>query len=140
MFFIPLRLPNLNHTSTNQVTTSLRIYSIAVSPSLLPAWGFGAAPAHPRDPKRDSLLAGAGKNNLPAAAALRGGRLPSLASLVSNGFFLTLWVIRILERYSNIRTQHATPRYLGRKVVLFTNFYSNTIHIFNYEKLSCALR
>ena len=41
-FFIPLCLAN--HTSTDQVTTSLRS-SIAVSPSLLPAWGFGAAPA-----------------------------------------------------------------------------------------------
>ena len=100
-FFIPLCLPN--HTSTNRVTTSLRS-SIAVSPSLLPARGFGAAPAHPRDPKSDSLLAGAGKNNLPVAAALRGGRLPSLASLVANGCFLTF------ARYSNFRTQHAIPR------------------------------
>ena len=33
-----------NHTSTDQVTNSLRS-SIAVSPSLLPTWGFGAAPA-----------------------------------------------------------------------------------------------
>ena len=41
-FFIPLCLAN--HTSTDQVTTSL-ISSIAVSLSLLPEWGFGAAPA-----------------------------------------------------------------------------------------------
>ena len=54
-FFSLLCLPN--HTSTNQVTTSLR-RSVAVSPSLLPAWGFGAAPAHPRYPRSDSLLAG----------------------------------------------------------------------------------
>ena len=47
-FFTPLYLPN--HTSTDQVTTSLRS-SIAASASLLAAWGFGAAPAHPRDPK-----------------------------------------------------------------------------------------
>ena len=40
--FIPLCLAN--HTSTDQVTTSLRS-SIVVSPSLLPALGFGAAPA-----------------------------------------------------------------------------------------------
>ena len=43
-FFIPL-FPN--HTSTDQVTTSLRS-SIAVSRSLLATWGFWAAPAHPR--------------------------------------------------------------------------------------------
>ena len=53
-FFIPPCLPN--HTSTDQVTTSLRI-SIAVTPSLLAAWGFVAATAHPGDPKSDSLLA-----------------------------------------------------------------------------------
>ena len=41
-FVIPLRLAS--HTSTDQVMTSLRS-SIAVSPSLLPAWGFGAASA-----------------------------------------------------------------------------------------------
>ena len=40
-FFIPLCL--VNHTSTDQVTTSLR-KTITVSPSLLPAWGFGATP------------------------------------------------------------------------------------------------
>ena len=40
--FIPLCLAH--HTSTDQVTTSFRS-SIAVSPSLLPAWGYGAAPA-----------------------------------------------------------------------------------------------
>ena len=57
-FFMPSQVPK--HTSTNQVTTSIRS-SIAVSPSLLPAWGFGASPTHSRDPKRDSLLAGAGK-------------------------------------------------------------------------------
>ena len=91
-FFIPLCLPN--HTSTDQVTTSLRS-SIAVSGSLLAAWGFGAAPAHPRHPKSDSLLSDAGKTSLPLAAALRGGSAPSLASLVANGCFLTLCVIRI---------------------------------------------
>ena len=51
-FFIPLCLPN--HTSTDEVTASLRS-SIAVSRSLLAAWGFGAAPAHPRHSKSDSL-------------------------------------------------------------------------------------
>ena len=76
------------------MTTSLR-NSIAVSPSLLDAWGFGAALAHPRDPKGDSLLSGAGRTSLPLAAALRGGRVPSLASFDVNGCFLTSCVIRI---------------------------------------------
>ena len=40
-FFISLCLAN--NTSTDQVMTSI-ISSIAVFPSLLPAWGFGAAP------------------------------------------------------------------------------------------------
>ena len=93
--FTRLCLPN--HTSINQVTTSLRS-SIAVSPSLLATWGFGAAPAHPRDPKSDILLAGAGKTSLPLAAALRGGRAPSLASLVANGCFLTSCVIEYVTR------------------------------------------
>ena len=87
-FFIPLHLPN--HTSTDKVTSS-----IAVSASLLAAWGFGAAPAHPRDPKSDSLLSDPGKTSLPLAAALRGGRAPSLASLVANRCFLPLCVMRI---------------------------------------------
>ena len=91
-FFNPLRLPS--HTSTDQVTTSPRS-SIAVSVSLLAAWGFGAAPAHPRHPKSDSLLSDAGKTSLPLAAALRGGSALSLASLVANGCLLTLCVDRI---------------------------------------------
>ena len=93
-FFITLRLPK--HTSTDQVTTSLRS-SIAGSSSMLAVWGFESAPAHPRDPKCDSLLSGAGKTSLPLAAALREGSAPPLASLVANGCFLTLCVIRILE-------------------------------------------
>ena len=50
---ITLCLPN--HTScTDPVTTSLKS-SIALSGSLLAAWGFGMAPAHPRRSKSDSL-------------------------------------------------------------------------------------
>ena len=86
--------------STNQVTTWLKT-SMPVSPSLLPAWGFGAAPAHTRDPKSDSLQVGAGKINLPVVATLWGGRMPSLAWLVANGCFLTFVGIRISE--------HTTP-------------------------------
>ena len=64
---------------------------------LLPAWGFGAAPAHPRDLKIDSLLVGAGKKNIPLGAVLRGGRVPSLASLVANGCFWISMRYLILE-------------------------------------------
>ena len=78
----------LNHASTDQATTSFRS-------SMLVAWGFGAALAHPRNPKSNSLLSGADKTSLPLAAALRGGRAPSLASLVANGCFLTSCVLRI---------------------------------------------
>ena len=90
-FFIPLCLPN--HTSTNQVTTSLKS-SIAVSPSPLPAWGFGAAPAHPRDSKRnESAVVSHGSPGRTRA------RTPSLASLVATGCFLTSCVFEF-------RTQH----------------------------------
>ena len=91
-FSIPVCLPN--HTNTDQVTTSLRS-SIAVYGSLLAAWGFGAAPAHPRHPKSDRLLSDAGKTSLPLAAALQGVSAPSLASMVANGCFLPLRVIQI---------------------------------------------
>ena len=79
--------------------------------------------SHPRDPKSDSLLAGAGKNNLTGTAAFGGGRLPSLASLVANMFFLTG------VRSSNLRTPYAIPRYIGaksfffRELLLLTNSY-----------------
>ena len=55
--------------SKDQVTTSFRS-SIAVFASLLAAWGFGAAPAHPSDPKSDSFLSGASRTRLPLAAVL----------------------------------------------------------------------
>ena len=85
--------------------TTSRRSSIAVSPSLLPACGLGAAPARPRDPNSDGLLliAGAAKT-LPVAGALREGRLPSRASLVANGCCLTF------VRYSNFVIQHAIAR------------------------------
>ena len=55
-----------NDTRTNMATTSLTRL-IAVFPSPMPWWGLGDAPAHARDPRSDSPLAGAGTNNLPAA-------------------------------------------------------------------------
>ena len=48
-FFVLFRVPN--HTSTDQVETS-RSDSIAVSPSSLPAWGFGAVPATKDIPRK----------------------------------------------------------------------------------------
>ena len=67
---------------------------------LLPAWGFGAAPAHPRDVKSDSLLAGAGKKS--AGSRDAPGRTLAVARLVGcQRVFLDLCA------YSNFRTQHA---------------------------------
>ena len=102
------------------MTTSFRS-SIAVFASLLAAWGFGAAPAHPRDPKSDSLLSDTGKTSLPLAAALREGSAPSLASLVVNGCFLTFCVIRIYNTNKSFldRTQSR----------IFLEF------LFNYENI-----
>ena len=67
-------------TNTNQVTTSLKS-SIAVSPSLLPVWGFGAAPTHQEIPreiasKTVSAKQSAGSRDAPRrtlAVARRGG-------------------------------------------------------------------
>ena len=83
--FISLCLPN--HTTTDLVTTSLRSL-IAVSASLLAAWGFGTAPAHPRHPEGDSLVSNVGKTGLPLAATLRGESAPLLASFVANECFV----------------------------------------------------
>ena len=62
---------------------------MAIPPSLLPAWSFEAAPAYARDPKSDSLLAGAGKHDMPVSVTPRIGRLPSLTSLIAIEWFLT---------------------------------------------------
>ena len=57
--------------------------STAALPSLLPVWGVRAALALSSDPKGDRLRAGTVSQNQPVATtALRGGRVPSLASLV----------------------------------------------------------
>ena len=124
-FVIPLCLPN--QTSTIQAMTSLRS-SIAVYPSLLPAWGLGAAPAHAGYPKIDSPLAGAGNTSLPLAAALRGGRVPSLVSLVTNGCFLTSCVIRFFCRIQYRSFVDRTPR---------RTFLE---YVFNYEIDNCISR
>ena len=130
-FFIPLCLPN--HTSTDQVTTSLRS-SIAVSSSLLAAWGFRAAPAHTCDPKSDSFVSGAGKTSLPLAAALRGGRAPSLASLVANGCCLTLYVIHLGLFLT--KKKHATIHYnpFQKRVYDMSRFLSRFVTFSSCKK------
>lgn len=75
------------HASNHHSTSSFRP-SIAAMASLPAAWR--AASAHPIDPKSDRFLAGAGKKTQLAAAALWGGRMPSLAFLVANACSLTL--------------------------------------------------
>ena len=122
-FSISLRLPN--YTSSTQVTSSLR-NSIAVSPSLLPAWGFGTAPAQARGPKSDRLLAGAGNNK-----ALRGGRLPSLASLVADWCFLSI------VRYSNVTIQHGP--FLDRKSYFSRICVQLLLILFNCDTLCFSL-
>ena len=82
-----LCLPNYA-TSTNLVKTLIK-RSIDVSPSLLPSLRFGAALAHSRNPKSDRLIASYGKMSVSLAAALRGGRTPSLTSSVANACFST---------------------------------------------------
>ena len=84
-FFVVLYLQR--HASTLHITSSL-ITSIATLPSLFPARGFRAASYHPTDPKSDGLLAGAGRKNQPPPPALRGRRVPALASLVAIGVFV----------------------------------------------------
>ena len=121
-FSIPLCLPN--HTSTDQVTTSLRS-SMAVSASLLAAWVFGAAPAHPRHPKSDSLLSDAGKTSLPLAAAL-----PGVARLVGcQRVFLDL------VRYSNLK--HKTgPSSIGPKLLVLVPSYLRSIFLLPSDNVS----
>ena len=77
--------------------------------------------SHPGHPKIGSHLGGAGRNSRPLTTAPRGGRGPSLASLVALGRSLTLAHYSILRklRYSSI----------GPKGIFFTNdiiFKSNT--------------
>ena len=86
-------------------------------------WGFGAAPAHPRDPKSDSQPPSRCRrqDNMPVAAALRGGRLPSLTSFGCRQLFLDLCAVFELQH-----TPHHSS--IGRNVVSFTIFYPITIH------------
>ena len=128
-FLIPLCLP-MNCIGINQVTTWLGP-TIDVSRSLLQTWRLGAAPEQPRNHKRDSLLECTGQNDLPVATAIRGRRLPSLASLVANRCFFTF------VRYSNLtpKIRHSST---GRNVVLLTNFYVVTTLIVQYGQFSSS--
>ena len=126
-YSIHLRIQN--HTSTNHITTSLRT-SIAVSPSLVPAWGFGAALAHRRDAKSDSL-AGAGKNLLPVRSRGAPWRTLAVARLVDcQRVFLDLWcVIRI--------SGHKTPfLYRTQSLIFYELLFDLRFILSNYESLS----
>ena len=84
------------------MTTSLRIL-IAVSASLPAAGRFGAAPAHPRDPKSDSLLSD--WQNESVVGRGDPGRKRSVARLVGcQRVFLDL------VRYSNLEHKQVLPR------------------------------
>ena len=85
-----------------------------------------AAPAHPRETKSEGLRTGAGCTTLRLAAALRGGRALSLASLVAIGCSLTSCVIRI---YNKI-TGHPSIGHKSRVVLKI---------LLNYKK-KCPLR
>ena len=79
-----------------------------------------------RRPESDSLFGGAGRYNRPLTATPRGGRGPSLASLVALGYSLTLvrHSIYFIISYSSI----------GPKGIFFTKFYSDLIKfIFSYS-------
>ena len=145
-FFISLCLAN--HASTDQVTTSLSC-STAVSPSLLLAWGFGAAPvaaacvglrgcaSHPRHHKSDSLFGGAGRNYRLLTAAPRGGRGPLLASSL-----VDLWCSLTLVRYSISKKMRCSS--IGLKGIFFTKLYSNQtiffVFLFDYYEKGLSLR
>ena len=103
-FFVALHLES--YTTNYHMITSLRS-STAISPSLLPVSGGGVAPAHPRDAYSHSLQAATGQNNLPLAAALRGGREPSLVSVVAHGRLLTLFFSFFFSSFSG--THYAVP-------------------------------
>ena len=104
--------------------TSLRS-SIAALPSLLPAWGFRTASTRPTDPKSDRLLAGAGRKCQPPPPALRGGRVPSLATLVANGCSFTLLRFSYFTKQcaSPDRTQDTFPHQLESTTIRFYFFY-----------------
>lgn len=126
--------PSLLASETTREPTTSRFSLrslIDVSPSLLPTCCFGAAPVISRHPKSDRLLAGAGINKVPLAAALRGERGPFLASLVAHGCSLTI------VRYSTL--QHNTPFPSREPKALFsheTRF--NSIHVDSNHKSFCS--
>ena len=97
-FFIPLCLAN--HRSTDQVVQKFdRCILVAAA-----CVGLGGYASHPRRPKSDSLFGGVGRNNRPPTAAHKGGRGPSLVSLVALGCILALvgYSFFFQLRYSSI--------------------------------------
>ena len=91
-FLISFCLPNHTINSTDQVTTTSLRSSIALSPSLLPAWGLRAA----QNPQ--GIPRAIASKPVPAEIICRwprrlgevAGRRSSLASLVADGCSLTL--------------------------------------------------
>ena len=109
----------------SRLRTSLRS-SIAVSSWLLPAMGSGAASATQDVSRAIASFVGAGRNNRPLTAAPRGGRRPSLASLVALGCWLVgRTLVLVLVRYSiSVRMLYSS---IGPKGKFFTKLYSNQL-------------
>ena len=85
-FFIPPF--SANHTSVDQVTTSLRGSIAVFIPVAAACVGLQGCASHEIHPKSDNLSGGAGRNHRPLTAAPRGRPGPLLASLVA------LWCVR----------------------------------------------
>ena len=96
--------------SSHEIITSIR-----VSPSLLPAGGCGAAPAHLRNPKGDSLVHSRCRQKTTAANGV-----PSLASGWSP--------VRVSRPSCVIRTlEHNTP-FLDRAAQPYSSHSNKSIH------------
>ena len=80
--------------------------------------------SHPRHPKSDSLVGGAGRNSQPLASAPRGGCGSSPSSLAALGSLLTL----VCDSIFLLKIRHSS---IGPKLrSICTRFYSNQITFF----------
>ena len=125
-----------SHMSTYQVTTSLRS-SPAVSPSLLPAWGFGAAPAHPRDTQgRSTPVYSRCRQKKTDASRSAPGKTRAVPRLVGyQQVFLHLRVI-FLFFFNTTRVRHSSIR---PKVVSFTSLCFNQLAKLSFNHPSVVL-